>query len=375
MFKIKGKKIIFGLILLLITVGIYGFNRGCGKNISLIYRYEKVDKGEVKKTISVAGKLEVLNSHIILSKINGIVKKVYVDFNQHVKKNQLLATLDSSEIDQNITKIEAKMERAALDIAAAMRDLNAKKDLLKDNLISKKGVEQAELNYKKVSSQLHQIRIDHRIMLNKKNYTKIKSPSSGIVITREIDINTPINQNKPLFIIAEDLKKMQLIIHVDESDIGHIKKNQNVSFTVSAFPEKVFNGKISQVRLNPITKAQGQIVCYQSLVTCNNKELLLKPGMTATATVVVSNIKNVLKVSNEAFIVSPVEIEDEITKKFVWKKKSLSLDTLPVERVEVKTGVIGDFNTEIRSKNIKEGDEILIGIQKKLGSNKSVYDL
>ncbi|MCU0821144.1 MAG: efflux RND transporter periplasmic adaptor subunit, partial [Spirochaetes bacterium] len=152
---------------------------------------------------------------------------------------------------------------------------------------------------------------------------------------------------------------------------------QSVKFTVSAFPEKTFTGAISQVRINPIVKPQGQIVSYESLVTCDNSELLLKPGMTATATVVVYHREKVLRVPNEAFIVSPVETEkaDDLRKKYIWKKKALSMEKLPVERIEVKTGVMGDFFTEILSNNIKEGDNILTGIEKKLESNKGMYDL
>jgi len=157
---------------------------------------------------------------------------------------------------------------------------------------------------------------------------------------------------------------MQLIINVDESDIGCIKQYQRVIFSVSAFPEQTFTGNISQVRLNPITK--GEIVYYQSLVTCNNSKLFLKPGMTATVTVEISKRKNVLRVRNEAFIVSPVEVEDEPGRRYVWRKRNLAIDEFAVERIEVKIGLEGDYYTELCSNKIKAGDDILISIHKKI---------
>ncbi len=369
------KRIIIAAVILILAFILVTQFRGCGKSLSTIYKYESVARGEIKKTVSVSGKIEVFNSHVVLSKIEGLVNNVYVDYNQKVKKGQLLAKLDTSEIDQSISKMEAQMERVTLDLLSAKRELDAKKDLLKENLVSKRAVEFAELNYKKFATQLNQYRVEHKMIRNKKSYARIVSPSNGIVLSREIEANTPVNQRKVLFIIAEDLKKMRLILQVDESDIGYIKKGQDVKFTVSAFPEKTFSGKISQVRLNPITKSQGQIVSYESLVTCDNNKLLLKPGMTATATVVVYDKKDIIRVPNEAFIVSPVEVDIETIKKYVWRKKGLSMESLPVERIEVKTGITGDFYTEILSENLKEGDEILVGIEKKLEANKGIYDL
>ena len=369
------KKFIYIIILLVLIYIIYSFLKGCGQNISTIYKYEEVSIGEVKKTVSVSGQIEVVNSHLILSKIDGIVKNLYSDFNQYVKKDQVLAVLDSSEINQKILKADAERERMQLELLSAKKDVDTKKDLLKDNLVSEQAVELAELNYKKVATQMNQLNVEYKTILISLSYTKILSPCAGIVVAREVEANTPINQNKVLFIIAEDLKKMQLILQVDESDIGNIKTGQNVQFTVSAFPEKIFSGTISQVRINPVLKSQGQIVSYESLVTCDNSELLLKPGMTATATVVVYHRDKILRVPNEAFIVSPEETSGDTRKKYIWRKKSLSMDKLPVERIEVKTGVMGDFFTEILSTSIKEGDKILVGIEKKLETNKGMYDL
>jgi HlyD family secretion protein len=359
--KITNKKV-FIIIIVVIAALTYVLLKSCSKDAGLVYRYEKATMGEVKKTISTTGTLEVLDSFPVLSKVSGLVTNVYSDFNEYVKKNQLLAALDTMEIDQEILKIDSKRESIAFELLSAKRDLNTKRDMLKEDVISSKGLEQAELAYKKIEIQMKQIQNEYEIAKRNKSYTKILAPVAGVIISKDIQQGVPITQNKVLFTVAEDLKKMRLIIQVDESDIGYIKKDQNVTFTVSAFPEKVFAGYITQVRLNPIKKEQ--LVSYQAIVACDNKELLLKPGMTATATVEVAAKKNVLRVPSEAFIVSPVEAVNNMDKKYLWKKQAIAMDSLPVKKIEVKIGLTGDYFTEVISTKIKEGDEILIGINK-----------
>ncbi len=342
---------------------LYLIVRGCSGSSDVVYRYAKVSKGNITKTVSVTGTLDVLNSYRVMSKINGVVNRVLVDFNQAVGKGQLLATVDSTEIDQEMSRVLAQLERAKLDLTGAKADIETKRDLIKENLISRKELEQAELNYKKFAAQYRQFHVEYEIALRNKNYTRIVSPASGTIISMEINPMDVVAVNKPLFVIVEDLRKMYLTINVDESDIGKIASGQRVTFTVSAFPNTTFEGKIDQVRLNPAT--QHGIVVYQSIVICENPELKLKPGMTATATVVVAKRENVMRVLNEAFIVSPVEVKGDFDRKYVWKKRGRVVEELPVKKVTVKTGLVGDAFTEIVSDRISVGDEVLVRIEKK----------
>jgi HlyD family secretion protein len=156
---------------------------------------------------------------------------------------------------------------------------------------------------------------------------------------------------------------MKLVISVDESDIGKIKKGQHVTFTVSAYPERTFSGTIKQVRMNPVPK--GGVVTYQSTVICDNSDLLLKPGMTATVIIEIEKKDNVLHVPNQAFMVSPVPIDVNDRQKYVWKKTEKLLSGLPVERIPISTGLQGDKNTEIIGKKLKIGEKILIKYVKK----------
>lgn len=360
----KNKKA-FILVVILAVLIIAVIVKSCGVSRNVSYEYEKISRGDIVKTITVSGTLNVLNSYTILSKINGVVNKVPVDFNQVVKKNQLLATIDSTELDQQKMRVLAQLDRAKLDIVGAKMELDSKRDLFKDSLISKKDLEQAELNFQKISAQLQQFRVEYNIVAKNLSYTEILSPASGTVISVLVKPTDLVGMNKPLFVVAEDLKKMYLTIQVDESDIGKINKGQKVSFTVSAFPNNTFEGKIDQVHFNPDTSSTG-IVTYQAIIICNNSELLLKPGMTTTATVIVAQKINVKRVQNDAFIVAPRKIETVPGKKFVWRKSRIAVDEIPVEQVEVKTGTVGDTYTEIESESVKIGDEILIRIDKKL---------
>lgn len=359
--KINKKKIIFISVFLIVIILIIFLVRSCTSTTKLKYEYKSASHGQVKKTISVTGVLEVMNSETILSKIRGVVNNVYADYNQKIKKGQILATLNTTGIDQKLQKSRNQLETSKLELHSAERELKGKRSMYKDNLISKQAMEQAEIKYKSVFYRKKEIQIDYQQLVREKSYTRITSPISGIVIARNIDPKISVNITKPLFLIAPDLKKMLLVISIDEADIGNIKKGQDVIFSVSAFPEKDFHGKISQVRINPIYK--GEIVTYQSLVICNNDELILKPGMTATATVIVAKKKNVLRVLNQAFIISPEDIEYEPGKKYLWRKtEKKTIGETTVERVEVKTGLAGDMYTEVLE-NILKGEKILINIR------------
>ena len=202
--------------------------------------------------------------------------------------------------------------------------------------------------------------MDYNLALKDRDYTRIYSPITGIVISVNVEKDTSISTSTSLILLATSLSKMLLTISIDESDIGAIKNGQQVVFSVSAFPDKKFKGVINQVRINPVKS--GGLVTYQALVVCENTELLLKPGMTATATVLIDHKFNVLRVLNQAFLISPVnKNHPNDGKKFLWKKAGISSGK-PYKKTEVKVGLVGDMYTEIID-GIKAGDEIMIKIQ------------
>jgi len=353
--KIKLQSLFFSFTLFLLPL------ISCGDSNSVKYTYGNISTGSVKKTISVTGVIDVIDSERIVSKVPGLVTKVFFDYNNQVKKGNILALIDSDRLDEAIYRKSMQLEGAKLKLIAAKKDLNAKSNMLKENLISKQGLDDAKLKYKSVAFSYKNIYLDYKNLIDRKKNTKIKAPISGIVLTRNIDSNKNVGVGTLLFVIVPTLAKMRLTISIDESDIGSIKKGQNVLFTVSAFPDATFNGKISQIRFNPIRK--GTIITYESIVIVDNSKLQLKPGMTATATVLVAKKKNVTRIKNQAFIVSPVDEQFSDGKKFLWLKGEGKIKNIPVHRVPVQIGLAGDFYTEIKSKVDKDAD-ILVSVIK-----------
>jgi HlyD family secretion protein len=359
--KINKKKIIVIALISITALAFFGLIRSCSKGTGEKFEYDEVTVGKVEKTISVTGVLDVSNTYNLLSKAGGNIEKVYADFNQEVKKGQLLAAIDTSGIDQQLAKLATQLESVKLELVIAREDFESKKSMYKDNLISEKGMERAEMNYKSSQLRYKQILLDYEYTRTQKSYARITSPIDGIIIQKNIIPNQPVGINSSLFILVPSLKKMLLTISIDESDIGLIKKDQNVFFTVSAFPDKTFKGKINQVRINPVIK--GGLVTYESLVICENGEQLLKPGMTATATIEINKRDNVLRVQNQALMVNPIESQSENDKNIVWRKVDAMSGKLPVEKVSVEIGLRGDNYAEIK-KNLKKGDKILIKYMK-----------
>jgi HlyD family secretion protein len=349
------KTIIIASAVILIIIIIIA--KSCGKSNNRELVYEKTTRGDVRKTISVTGELDLLEPINILSKIDGVVESIYTDFNQHVKKGQLLIKMEPSAISQRMLKSKSLVDSAKLEIVSAEQKLEGQKNLYKDNLISKRALEMAEVEYSSVLSKYKQVRIDYEAAVKEMGNTKIHSPINGFVVSISVKKSTPVSVTTPLILLASNLNKMVLTINVDESDIGYIKNGQQVTFSVSAFSDKKFTGTINQIRMSPIKS--GGLVSYQALVLCDNNELLLRPGMTATATVLIEEKKDVFRVLNQAFIVSPEDdISSDRAKKIVWKKSGAK----SYSTVEVKVGLQGDMYTEI-TEGLNENDDILVRIK------------
>ena len=360
MFK-PGRKTVVYIIAAVLFLIVALFIRNCSKSDKKEYIFDSVTQGVVKKTIAVTGELDVVDPVVILSKINGIILKTYTDFNQTVTKGQLLLKIDSIAIDQRIERISGQLESAGLEVLSAKADLEGKQNLFKDNLISKRAMEQAEMNYKVVQNKYTQIKLDYEQAKSERGFTSVYSPINGIVINIYRNKDDPISVNAPLFLLAENLKKMLLTISVDESDIGFVKTGQQVIFTVSAFPEKRFTGKIEQVRINPVKS--GSLVSYKCIVIGDNDDLLLKPGMTATATVVIDEKENVMRVLNQALMVTPEDGEiPDSSNSMVWVKSGIV--GKPYKGIKVETGLSGDLYTEIIS-GLTDKDEVLIRVKDK----------
>ena len=316
------KKIIIGAAILVIIAGVVLVLSLFSRNKNDISKYEKkaIDKGDIEALVITTGSLNPVTTVDVGSQVSGKIDKLYVDFNSRVKKGQVIAELDQSQFLTRVKQNEANYQSAKASLKKTKVTLdNTKKkydramNLFEKDLISFEEKEAIETQYysamadiqssearlEQAESQLDSSKVDL-------TYTIIKSPIDGVVINRRVNIGQTVAasfQAPVLFQIANDLSKMQVECSVDEADIGKVKEGQKVRFTVDAFPDENFTGKVSQVRYAP--EIVQNVVTYTTIVEVDNPEMKLRPGMTATASVVTGEAKNVLRVSNSALRFNP----------------------------------------------------------------------
>ena len=332
----------------LILVLIY---RGCAGSESVSYEYERVSRGEVKKTVVLTGDLHARGVRTVRSDIAGTVNSVHVAADEDVKKGQLLVEIDTSDIDHNLEKLKYSLENSRLRLQVAESDLRNKTTMFEEKLISESAYNQAEVAYKTAYNDFQRIQKDYNQQLSLRQGSRIRSPIDGFVLSREVQPDQRIRSGDSMFTIVPSLETMTLILDVDESDVGQVRRGQQVTFTVSAYHNKTFTGEISSIRTEPVTR--GNIVTYHSHVRVDNKELLLKPGMTATATVLIDKKDDVLRVSNLALVAAPVGHERGNTD-VLWIRRGTGFEV-----INIKSGLSGDSHAEILD-GVREGTEVLL---------------
>ncbi len=316
------KKIIISAAILVIIAGVVLVLSLFSRNKNDILKYEKkaLDKGNIEALVITTGTLNPVTTVDVGSQVSGKIDKLYVDFNSQVKEGQVIAELDQSQFITRVKQNEANYKSAEASLVKTKVTLdNTKKkydramNLFEKDLISFEEKEAIETQYysamadiqssearlEQAESQLDSSKVDL-------TYTIIKSPIDGVVINRRVNIGQTVAatfQAPVLFQIANDLSKMQVECSVDEADIGKVKEGQKVRFTVDAFPDENFTGKVSQVRYAP--EIIQNVVTYTTIVEVDNPEMKLRPGMTATASVVTGEAKNVLRVPNSALRFNP----------------------------------------------------------------------
>ena len=254
------------------------------------------------------------------------------------------------------------------------KTLRRYKNLYAKNFIPKSELDQAESDYKSNLAQVNaarakisQTRAQYNQSLVNLNYTKITAPVDGMIISRKIDLGQPVAasfQAPELFTIAQDLEKMQIEVNVSEADIGEVKEGQEVTYTLDGYPNSEFSGTVTQVRISPTTVSN--VVTYSVIVTVDNSDLKLKPGMTANVSIITEKNENVLCVPNQALKFTPDKNGQKYETQGLWVKKGLK----PV-RISIKTGVSDDSYTQILADNIVEGEKVIIAQKGGGKSNKT----
>lgn len=361
----KRRRVLLAILLIALLTIVVVWIRSCDDESDVEFVFSKVIKGEIVSSVYVSGKLDLNSSVYVRSNVAGVVTKVNVQLNEQVKKGKVLAVIDSPDLEFRANQQKEELNQVTATLEGATEALHAKDSLFKDALIPENEYNAAKRDYNKALSAYRITKNSYGRTIDELRSRTLRSPASGQVIQITAVPSTSIPNGAVLFQIAENMRKMDLILNIDESDVGRISTGKKVEFSVSAYPNKTFFGKIRQISMTPVQI--GNMITYTALGDCDNSSLLLKPGMSITASIFMDRISSALSVPNEAFTASPVFMESTPGKKFVWKKKKSggSSDLSNMERVEVKVGLFGGTSTQIISGDLKEGDEVLVKVVKK----------
>jgi HlyD family secretion protein len=301
----KRRNIIFGIVaLVLIAAAVIVFTSS--KSSETMYRALKLERGDISVVVTATGSLSADTTVQVGTQVSGTLAKIFVDFNSVVKKGQVIAIIDTTFLWTQVEDAEASLQKAVAQTNQTQRDYSRIQDLFKKNLESQADYDAAKTNYESAVAQQKsaQAALD-RARINLK-YATIRAPISGVVISRNVDVGQTVAASlaaPTLFVIANDLTKMQVQASIDEADIGKIRVGQNVKFTVDAYPDLQFEGRVGQIRLQP--NVVQNVVNYTVIIEAPNPDLKLMPGMTATITVLVDRRDNVLKLPNLALRFQP----------------------------------------------------------------------
>jgi HlyD family secretion protein len=374
------------------------------------YKTAKIERGTVTQAVTATGTINPVITVQVGSQVSGIIKALYADFNSVVKTGQVVAQIDPAPFRTVVTQMEANLQnalgnltRAQADLALQKLNFDRAKVLFAEQLNAQQDVDNARTAYETsrasvqvAAAQVKQARAQLETARLNLEYTTIHSPVNGIVISRNVDVGQTVAasfQTPVLFTVAKDLTKMQVDTNVSESDIGGIMERKPATFVVDAYPNQVFEGTVTQVRNAPITVQN--VVTYNVVIGVDNTDLRLRPGMTANVSIIIDRRENVLKVPNQALRFKPTLVkgaergggsqvsaadrresgsqggpsaagrQDAKAKPTVWLH---NLQREPTA-VEVKTGVTDGTYTELVEGPLKEGDDIIIGLDMPRGSH------
>ncbi|MET0283580.1 MAG: efflux RND transporter periplasmic adaptor subunit [Polyangiales bacterium] len=365
-------------IVIVLALGALGFGARhwwAQRELAMRPRYEqgKVVRGDIQVAVSATGTLNGRSTVEVGAEVTGRVMEVLVDYNAKISKGQLLAVIDPERsqmaVDESVARVreaEANIRQSKATLLEARQTRDRALRESKDGLLSQKELEASEAALERAEATLLSAQAtatvskatlgSQRSTLGK---TKILSPIDGIVLSRSVEPGQTITagySTPVLFKLTEDLRRMELLVYVDEADIGRVREGMSATFTVDAYPEKVFPSKLLSLRNEP--HDEDNVVTYEAVLEVNNDELLLRPGMTATATIVSDVRQGVLGVPNAALRFAPAQLEPSQVAKpgehRVWQLRNDKPQPIPV-----KLGVSDGRLTEVREGDVKEGMELV----------------
>jgi len=358
--------------LLLIGAGAwYWFNGGPPP---VQYKTALVERGPITAIVTATGTVNPVVSVQVGSQVSGKIAKLFADFNSVVRQGQTLAQIDQQPFQARVSQARAAVKSATGNLAKSKnmaaqrkRERDRMATLRKQAFVSQADLDLAETNYRDavanievMQAQLDQTQATLSSAELDLGYTTIYSPVNGIVVSRNVDVGQTVAasfQTPTLFVIAQDLTQMQVNANVSESDIGGVADGKPAHFRVDAYPKHFFEGTVTQVRNAPISVQN--VVTYDVIITVDNRELKLKPGMTANVTIVTAKKEDPLRVPNGAlrFRMPNVPVDKKVSQVWVFDQENKA------HQAGVTTGIADSLFTEITEGPVKEGDRVILGIE------------
>lgn len=362
--KIFSKVWIAMILVVVIAVAVWLLSGG-KKEEQINFKQEKVATHTLQNSITATGTIEAVTSVTVGTQVSGIVNKLYVDYNSVVKKGQVIAELDKTNLISELNTAKANLASTESNLRYQSANMKRYQTLYKKGLVSADEYENALLAYRQAKEQVASSRENVQKAQTNLGYATITSPIDGTVISKSVEEGQTVaaSFNTPeLFTIAKDLKNMQVIANVDEADIGGVAVGNRVNFTVDAYPDDTFEGVVKQVRLEATTT--NNVVTYEVVISAPNADLKLKPGLTANVTIFTKEQANILSVANKALRFTPtketvgkdMKIVDCKGKNKVW---TLNGNTLTAHSVNI--GQSDAMHTQIIS-GIKAGQSVVTEI-------------
>ncbi|MBR0202263.1 MAG: efflux RND transporter periplasmic adaptor subunit [Bacteroidaceae bacterium] len=338
------------------------FFAACSEKPKVEYQTTIVEQGNIFTSVTATGTIEPVTKVEVGTQVSGIVSKIYVDYNSIVKAGQVIAELDRTNLTSELASARANLTSQESNLAYQQANYERNKALYDKGLISSNDFEQTRLAYIQAQQQVSTSRENVKKAETNLGYATITSPISGVVLSKAVEEGQTVAASfstPTLFTIAQDLTDMRVIADIDEADIGEVREGQRVTFTVDAFPNDTFEGRVTQVRQEPTT--ESNVVTYEVVISAPNADLKLKPGLTANVVIFTLEKNDVLTVPSKALRFSPSEallqkdetIEDCEGRSKLWIRQDNVFKAVPVE-----IGVTNGTMTEIQS-GIKAGTEVI----------------
>ena len=363
--KLRVSKIwIAVIVIVVIAVAAWALSGG-KKEEEINFKEEAVKTETLQNSVTATGTIEAVTSVTVGTQVSGIVNKLYVDYNSQVKKGQVIAELDKTNLLSELNTAKANLASATSNLSYQAANMNRYQTLYKKGLVSADEYENALLTYRQAKEQVASSKENVQKAQTNLGYATITSPIDGTVISKSVEEGQTVaaSFNTPeLFTIAKDLTNMQVVANVDEADIGGVKEGDRVTFTVDAYPDDTFEGTVKQVRLEATTT--NNVVTYEVVISAPNADLKLKPGLTANVTIYTQERSGVLAVANKALRFTPTKETVGKDMKIVdckGKNKVWTLSDKALTAHSVTIGQTDGVHTEI-IKGIKKGQKIVTEI-------------